>query len=142
MSAYIIRATLAAEFPPQFITQALDDDGDGAEDTGVWDQIVTNAQTEIDGILGQRYAVPFANPIPAIVVDACTKFVAEKLYLRRGFEGDKNPWAKRASEARTALKDIGTGKTPFTPGLDRKKPSAVAITEPAKTSSRSNRAAI
>jgi phage gp36-like protein len=142
MSAYIIMATLVAAVPPQFITQALDDDGDGVADTGLFDQILANAQTEVDGLLGQRYAVPFSNPIPAIVVDATTKFVAETLYLRRGIEGDKNPWAKKAADVRATLKAIAKGDMPLTPAASREKPSASAITEPAKTTSARGRSAI
>ncbi|WP_414664900.1 phage protein Gp36 family protein [Horticoccus sp. 23ND18S-11] len=142
MPAYIIMATLVAEVPPQFITQALDDDGDGAADPGLFDQIVSNAQTEIDGILGQRFTVPFQNPIPAIVVDAATKFVAEKLYSRRGVDGDKNPWTKKATEIRALLKAIAKGDAPLTPTTARERPSASAITEPARTTSARGRAAI
>lgn len=142
MPAYIIMATLVAEVPPQFITQALDDDGDGVADAGLFDQIVANAQAEVDGILGQRYTVPFANPIPAIVVDATTKLVAEKLYSRRGTEAEKNPWAKKASEVRALLKSIAKGEVPLTPAAAREKPSVSAIVEPARTTSARGRAAI
>jgi len=142
MSAYIIMATLVAEVPPQFITQALDDNGDGVADTGLFDQVVANAQAEVDGILGQRYTVPFQNPVPAVVVDATTKFVAEKLYSRRGLDGEKNPWSKKASDARTLLKQIAKGEIPLTPSAAREKPSASAITETARTTSARGRAAI
>ncbi|MBI5770858.1 MAG: DUF1320 family protein [Verrucomicrobia bacterium] len=142
MPAYIIMATLTAEMPPQFVAQALDDDGDGAADAGLFDQLVANAQTEIDGILGQRFEVPFSNPIPSVVVDACTKLVAEKLYARRGFSGDKNPWEKKAAEVRAELKAIAKGERPLTPTIARAKPSATAITEPAKTASARSRAAV
>lgn len=142
MPAYIIMATLVAEVPPQFVTQALDDNGDGVADAGLFDQVVANAQAEVDGILGQRYTVPFQNPVPALVVDATTKLVAERLYSRRGLDGDKNPWAKKASEIRAILKAIAKGEMPLTPSATREKPSASAITEPARTSSSRGRAAI
>lgn len=142
MPAYIIMATLVAEVPPQFITQALDDNGDGTADAGLFDQIVANAQAEVDGILGQRYTVPFQNPVPAIVVDATTKLVAERLYSRRGLDGEKNPWSKKASDVRALLKTIAKGEVPLTPAAAREKPSASAITEPARTSSARGRASI
>jgi phage gp36-like protein len=142
MPAYIIMATLVAEVPPQFVLQALDDDGDGVADTGLFDQVVANAQAEVDGLLGQRYAVPFQNPVPAIVVDATTKFVAEKLYSRRGLDGEKNPWSKKAADVRALLKQIAKGEVPLTPAASREKPSASAITEASRTHSSRGRAAI
>lgn len=142
MPAYLIMAALVAKIPPQFVTQALDDDGDGVADPGLFDQIVANAQTEIDGILGQRFAVPFQNPIPAIVADAALKLVGYDLYFRRGTADDKNPFKKAADDIRAELKKIAEGAKPLTPDLQRKLPSASAITEPAKTTSKRGKTAI
>lgn len=133
MPAYLTMAHLVAEVPPQFVTEALDDNGDGSADAGLFDQIVSNVQAEIDGLLGQKYTVPFSNPIPAVVVDAAIKLTGEKLYTRRGLEGDKNPFAKRAAEVRALLKKIGAGEAALFATAKPARPAATAITEPAKT---------
>jgi phage gp36-like protein len=132
---YIIRNHVVAEIPPQYLLQALDDDGDGIEDAGLFDQLLLNVQNEIDGALGKRYDTPFQNPIPAFVADAATKLFCEKIYGRRATPDGKNPFTVKAKEVRDAMAAIASGSVPFTPGLDRKKPSASAITEKAKTSS-------
>lgn len=142
MSAYIVLSRLNAVMPPQFRVEALDDDKDGAADAGLFDEILSSVQDEIDGILGQRYAVPFSNPIPAIVADAATKLTAERLYLRRNFKDEKNPWSKPAADIRAALAEIAAGKRPLAPELGRKQPSASIVSEPAKTYSESGLTAL
>ena len=142
MSAYIILSRLNAVIPPQFLVEGLDDDKDGVADAGLFDEILTVVQDEIDGILGQRFAVPFSNPIPAIVADAATRLTAEALYKRRGFTGAKNPWEEAAKAIRADLAAIAAGKRPLTPELARKKPSASIISEPAKTHSKSGKTAV
>jgi phage gp36-like protein len=138
MSNYITRSRLAAVIPPQFMLEALDDNNDGVEDAGLFDEVLGAAQTDVDGILGKRFAVPFANPIPAIVGDATLKLFAELLYTRRGFGSKEkpNPWAEKAEKARAALEKIAKGEEPLTPDLKRQKPSASVITAPAKTVSK------
>lgn len=138
---YLMLSQLSAVLPPQFLVQALDDDGDGNADPGVWESVVAAVSTEIDGNLGSRFATPFANPIPAVVADAALKLAAEALYLRRGFGSEEkpNPWAARAKEARARLAAIAAGDQPLTPDLGRQKPSASAITERAKATSKSGR---
>jgi phage gp36-like protein len=141
MPAYILLATVSALIPPQFLVQALDDDGDGVADEGLFPTILGAAQTKIDGILGQRFTTPFENPIPAIVADACLTIVCDTLFKRRSIEDDKNPWAKPAAASITKLTAIAKGEEPLEPGKARAQPSASIISEPAKTTSRSGRSA-
>jgi phage gp36-like protein len=144
MPNYTTRAALGAIIPPQFVLQALDDDGDGVEDAGLFDQVLANAQQEVDGILGKRYATPFASPIPNLVGNATLIFVGEALYTRRGYgdEARPNPFAERAKDIRKQLVAISNGEGALSPDLDRKKPSASVITEPAKTSSATGRTTV
>lgn len=141
MPAYITMADLNAVIPPQFLLEALDDDSDGAADPGLFDTIVAAGMREVDAILGKRYATPFENPLPGIVQHATLVFVAEALFTRRGKKDKDNPWAEKAAGIRKQLEEIAAGKVPFTPGLDRKKPSISAITEPARTVSARGRSA-
>lgn len=132
---YVLIGDITASLAPDFLTQALDDNGDGVADPGVWDSIAAAVAKDIDGRLGQRYETPFSNPIPAIVANAGRIFAMEMLYARRGFAADKNPWTKQADAERTRLTQIAEGKAPLMPEIARKKPSASTITEPAKTTS-------
>ncbi|WP_157837243.1 phage protein Gp36 family protein [Geminisphaera colitermitum] len=142
MPDYITRAALSAIVPPQFILEALDDNKDGIEDPGLYQDLLTVAQKEVDGILGKRFRVPFANPIPDIVSTATLKIMGELLYKRRGYSGEQNPHEAAANKERAALEKIASGTDPLTPEVQRKNPSASIVTEKAKTTSRSGRTAV
>lgn len=130
---YLTQADIASELPPEFQLEALDDDGDGVADPGLWDKVEASAAERIDGILGQRFSVPFTAPVPAIVRSAARVFVLELLYFRRGI--DPNPWAKRAGDIEQKLNRIADGDEPLTPGIQRQNQAVTAITECAKTTS-------
>ncbi len=138
MPAYVLLGQLSALIPPQFLTEALDDNGDGVADPGVFDAVVAAVQQEIDGALGQRFAVPFANPIPAVVADAALVLAGFSLYARRGVAEEKNPFAARAREIRAKLAAIAQGQQPLAPEQRRAQPSASIVTEPARTRSSRN----
>lgn len=144
MPNYITRPALNALVPPQFVLQALDDNSDGVEDAGLFDQILANVQQEIDGTLGKRYTVPFQNPIPSIIGNAALIFMGEALYTRRGYgdEAKPNPFAVRAKGIRSDLADIAAGTVPLFPTLNRAKPSGTVIGEPAKTTSPTGRTSV
>lgn len=135
---YVLLGQLSALIPPQFLTEALDDDGDGVADPGVFDSIVDTVHKEIDGALGQRYPVPFSNPIPAVVADAAIVLTAHTLYSRRAVEDKKNPFDRRAKEVREKLAAIAKGEQPLAPEAKRAKPSASIVSEPSKTRSGRN----
>ena len=127
---------VTAKLPLQFVTEALDDDGDGLLDAEVWEAVADGAARDVDGLLAMRYDVPFTAPLPAVVVTASLCFVMESLYDRRGLTGEKNPYLKRAEDERKKLRDIGSGKLPLTPERVKKTPSVSVVTEPARTSSK------
>lgn len=133
---YVQQADVSVDIPPSFIVEALDDDGDGVADVGLWDQVAAAASTAVDSRLGQRYATPFLQNVPAIVTEAARIFASEMLYNRRGVPKDKNPFAGPANEMRSKLDLIGEGKEPLTPQIQRQAPSASAITERSRTFSR------
>ncbi|MBU4460298.1 MAG: DUF1320 domain-containing protein, partial [Verrucomicrobia bacterium] len=76
---YVTKADLEGLIPPQFITEALDDDGDGVEDAGLWDKVAAQAGEAVDALLGQRFEVPFAAPVPPLVSQAAKIFAASAL---------------------------------------------------------------
>jgi len=126
---YVCLSDLTADIPPDFITQALDDNGDGAQDEGLWDLIASRIAEEIDGAIGRRYSLPLVEPYPEFVTSSAKTLACDKLYKRRGIEDMKNPWAKAAAAVRATLKDIMLGDEPLSPELNRKDPSASVVTQ-------------
>jgi phage gp36-like protein len=138
--SYIIQSDLKGKIPEAFLVQALDDNGDGQEDIGIWDTIASDIQKAIDGVLGAVYTVPFAVPLPDIVLEAAKVYACEALYRRRGFVDINNPWAKQASDMRARLKEIvESNNADAIPGLTRTAPAPILISEPAKTTVTSGR---
>lgn len=130
---YVEQSDIEALIPAEFLRQALDDDGDGVADAGVFDKIVETVEEEIDAALGQKYSVPFAEPYPAVVRLAAKILTLWSLYQRRGFHGEANPWETEAARQRKKLDSIGKGDDPLTPDDTGTKPAGVVVTEPAKT---------
>jgi phage gp36-like protein len=135
---YTTRQKITAKLPDRFLVEALDDDNDGEEDTGLLDTIIANADEEIDSYLLARYAAPFADA-PALVGSASLTLVLEALYFRRGLSGDSNPWVKPAAEIRARLKRIAAGDEPLVAGREKAQAGVVVVTEPARTHSTSGR---
>lgn len=130
---YITLAELKGKIPDQDLLAALDDNRDGTIDADIWAQIASDVQREIDGTLGQRYAVPFADPLPAVVSLGAQILALEAVYKRRGAINEKSPEAIAAKNFRTKLSAIANGEEPLAPDKGRARPSASAITEPSRT---------
>jgi phage gp36-like protein len=130
--SYFTRTALETIIPPAFLVEALDDDGDGVEDTGLYSALAAEAEAAVDEFLSRRYAVPM-DPAPAMVANAAKIFAAEMLHQRRGQYGDKNPFTARANAHRTTLEMIATGDITFGPATAPAKSPISIITEPAGT---------
>lgn len=148
---YVTQADLAADIPPQFILQALDDDGDGAADPGAWDLIAQKVGNEIDAKIGGRYRVPMIPDtvkypltagFPPVIAHAAQVLAAEKLFTRRQMSGAKNPLAEEVAAVRAQLTLIGKGELPLDPDDNRADPSASVITAPLQTVSLGSRLSI
>ncbi len=127
---YVTKSDMKAVVPADVLTVALDDEHMGADTEDVWPVIALAAQRRIDGILGARYAVPFADPAPPLVREAAVVFAAHMLYLRRA-AGDNNPWSKEAAEMMARLQRVADGLADLQVAETDAAP--VAITEPSKT---------
>ena len=129
---YVQLSDLSGLLPSEFLTQALDDVNAGTIDTALFNQIATDVSAVIDGYLGTRFAVPFVpddnGNYPPFVLNAAKKLCAEQLYKRRGVADEKNPWAAECGQLRAMLKAMSLGQAPLDPDLNRKDPSASAIT--------------
>lgn len=111
--AYVTRAQVEAKIPAQLLLEALEDDGDGLEDAGLFDELVDLASQEADGLVSTIYPVPFADPAPAAIRTAAFVFTCEAVYQRRGIDADSNPWTKQANWWRNRLGKVGEGEMPI-----------------------------
>lgn len=114
--AYVTRAQVEAKIPAPLLNEALDDDNDGAEDEGLFDQIVDNAAQAVHGYLSGLWTVPFTAPIPTAVSESAFAFVLEAIYARRSERDEKNPWKSQADFWRTRLEKIGNRELPLDAG--------------------------
>lgn len=139
---YITLSHLSAGIPRGHLIEALDDNSDGSADPDAVEAVLSEASRAVDGILGERFTVPFANPIPAAVHSATVAIGSELLYQRRGLHGKDNPFTARADEERARLKEIAAGTRALAPDQARSKPSVSVITAPAKTHSSKGKTAV
>jgi len=131
MAYAVSQADLSAIVPPQYIVAALDDDGDGVADAGLWDTVSLEADRQINSRLAPRFSTPL-NPVPDVILEAKRIFLAEMMYLRRGVSGDANPWGKQADAMRKRLESIGRGDEDLTPGATSAKTAGALISEGSK----------
>lgn len=136
---YVLKSDITSRVPGVFLTQALDDDSDGIADAGVWDSIAVSAGDAVDGLLGGRFHIPFAEPLPPIVTNAAQVFALEILYQRRGISPEQNPWAKQADDMRAMLRQIAKGAIPLAPDKKAANRPGTIIAEPSKTHDRQGR---
>jgi phage gp36-like protein len=130
---YVTLDQVQALIPPGFLTEALDDDGDGVIDA--WDQVAAAACNAVDGLISTRYALPLPE-IPAVIAECALNLACEICYGRRGVGAADNPFSSKAKAARDTLLAIASGELPLAPDLNRAKPSGVVLTERSRTHSR------
>lgn len=106
--AYTDRNAILAYVNSADMIPFLDDDGDGNEDTGRLDSIISTASTKVDGWLASVYSTPFS-PVPAKVASFTTIIVCYMLYRRRLVPDEKNPHATEYYETIEQLKLISSG---------------------------------
>ncbi len=126
--AYVTRDQVEDKIAPPVLLDALDDDGDGQEDSGRFDSIVGAASQEVDGYLAGLYAVPFADPAPAKVRAAAFVFTCELIYNRRA---SKVPdWlAAQVKFWRAHLEKVADRQVPFDASVDKAFQPGASVTE-------------
>jgi hypothetical protein len=130
--AYVTRAEVEAKIAPSVLRDALDDDGDGFEDAGLFDQVVASASLEVDGYLGGLFTVPFTDPAPAKVRTAALMFVLEDVFGRRSLRGEErsaNPWKSQATFWREHLQKVGNRELPFDAATEQAFSPGDSVTE-------------
>jgi phage gp36-like protein len=92
----------------------------GAVVTDVLDRTIADADAEIDGYVGTRYALPLAEPVPAVLVPIACDIARYRLY------DDAVPdiVRKRYEDAIARLKDIAAGRLVL--GVDPLAPAPAA----------------
>jgi len=130
-SPYVQRDEVDALIPPGVVIKALDDDGDGEEDEGVWEKLADTIQNVIDGYLAPRFSLPLAT-VPKLVKSCALTLANEAIYDRCGFSGDKNPWASRSKAVHQLLQNIMNGDLGL--GVDHEPANATPgiVSEPSK----------
>lgn len=109
------------------------------EDVAVADAIA-EADSRIDGRLGQLYLVPFADPAPALVQTISRDLAAFLCDLTfrevRDYNSQLNPVYIRYQEALALLKEIAEGKVslPGAPGVTTPTGGAVVVWQQNQTS--------
>lgn len=110
--AYLNRNDVEAEFDAEHLEKFLDDDNDGAEDTGLFAKLSAAVESEIAGTIAT---------LPADVITAlaaylrhCAKVLFCSLaYRRKGASAESNPFETLAKDVRTRLADIQKGEIVF-----------------------------
>jgi len=117
--SYFTRSQIEAELPAADLVALLDDDHDGAEDTGLYTALANRAEARCDALLARRYAVPFATAsVPGAVTEAAILSLCASLYRRRGTKDDDNPFATRERSALEYLKDAASAQADLDIDLD------------------------
>ncbi len=101
---YAVAADLTARFGEPEIIQLTDRDGFGVVDAARVNQVLAEADAEIDGYLAKRYSLPLASVPPLLTRLACD-IARETLYTDAPTDTVKD----RAATARKILRDIATG---------------------------------
>lgn len=145
--SYIVQDDLESLIPPEWITQALDDDDDGDEDAGRFTSIRSAAEDAVNGVLSLSYSVPIATPESYPFLKHVTRYEAARVcYARRGFKGEDGfPHYKIWETAWKQLTKIGEGDFPLGPAAGSNailaKPRGSVVTSPSKTFSSTGGAA-
>lgn len=115
--AYTTRSEVEALIPPPLLLRALDDNGDGTEDSGLFTTLQASADAQVNGMISTRYTLPLTAPYPDIVTQSALYFLLESIYQRNGVGAGVNPWSQQALQFREQLKRIGRGEIQMTPDV-------------------------
>lgn len=107
--AYCALAEIQLLIPLTKIVDLTDDDGNGVIDAGVIDQVIKDADSEIDGYCSNHYIVPFTAPVPDLIKRCSLDLSIYRLYSRRMTRGIPDAIRQGHDDAVTLLKRIADG---------------------------------
>lgn len=105
--AYCTQSDLEGLISDAEIIQLTDDDGAGQADSDTVARAIAGAESEINGWVGKRYAVPL-DPVPPRVRDLAVDIAVYTLYSRRGRVPEDRQ--ERYKNAVAFLKAVAEGK--------------------------------
>lgn len=128
-----VQSDLEALLPPEWLTEALDDDANGTVDA--FTAAYNWAAGRIEAKLGPRYGLPLptGTVIDAVLKDIGIMLGVKACYARRPSSKIGEDLAKDIARAQDALDALATGTHPLSPGLEPVKAPAVIISEDART---------
>lgn len=134
MSNYVNRSWVETKVPSQHLLEALDDDGDGVEDDGLFDKLAESVSGDVDSIIGADATVG-----AALRTSAANIFFCATIYKRRGVGDAANPWAGDATKMTKKLEAIATGEQRIEPTPAPSHGTTRVVTEQAKSYPKSGR---
>lgn len=128
-----VQSDLEALLPPEWLTEALDDDANGTVDA--FTAAYNWAEGRIKAKLGPRYGLPLPSGtvIDAVLKDIGIMLGVKACYARRPSSKIGEDLAKDIARAQDALDALATGTHPLSPGLEPVKAPAVIISEDARS---------
>lgn len=107
--AYCKLSDVVQRFPQQSVRDLTDDDLTGEVVDSVLESAASDAAEIIDGYIRGRYATPFAEPIPKLIIQIAVDLTVYRLYCRRFDQGIPEEISKRYERALKTLREIQTG---------------------------------
>lgn len=107
--SYCALADIQLLIPLAKIVELTDDDGNGIIDAGVVDQVIKDADSEIDVYCSAQYTTPFTAPVPDLIKRYSIDISIYRLYSRRLTRGVPDAVRQRYEDAIALLKRIADG---------------------------------
>jgi len=123
------------------LLQLTDDEGAGTVRQDVVEEMIADAEAEIDSYGRSRYSVPFS-PVPTVIKSVCRTLVQFALFSRRPDAAIPEGILKRYERAISWLKDFSAGKVSIEAQInlseDERTASAGKVTGGKRTFGRDN----
>ncbi len=103
--SYCTTAQILGEIQQSDLIAATDDDNTGNINQTILDQVISNAEGEINRLVGNVYDVPF-NPAPPSIVTIAIIITCYRLYRRRLVPDEKNNFWPDYREVREFLQKV------------------------------------
>lgn len=138
--SYLVQSDLEGLVPPSWLTEGLDDAGEGTVTAFVAVKQLT--ERAIDGKLSGRYSVPLTlegnDGLTACISEIAVCLAVEAIYIRRQIALDpKSLLALRIADARDRLNALAKGTDPLSPNIDPVNAPGEVISEPSRVYSTS-----
>jgi phage gp36-like protein len=137
--SYFSQTDLSALVPESWLTEGLDDSGDGTQDA--FSKVQTLAEARINGTLSARFTTPLDTSgnsgLAAFLLDLGCHLAASIVFKRRGIPATEFPFADDLKRLLDRLDRIAGGLEPLSPVITRTTDSAEIISEDSRAWSKS-----